>query len=116
MWISRKEFDSIRADRDKATAENRVLADQNIAQRNTIEWMCVHATRIEHERAVLVHNYMGIALPTRDLTIDKAPARAEVPIDIPGVLGQPAMFDDVGDKAAAAMGLDWDHTGKLAHK
>ncbi len=110
MWISRTHYEDTRLDAMRHSTEAAVLAQQNIALRTTIEWLCMRLTQVEKERGLLVRNYMGITIETPD--IRPAPVAREVPTDIPSMLGA-ALFSDVGDNQARAMGIDWDAEGRV---
>ena len=114
MWISRAHYDDTRLDAEKWRTAARIQADQNIAQRATIEWLCTRLTQVERERALLIQNYMGIAVEVPD--IRPAPT-VEVPL--PATLERfqgAGMFDDVGDKAARELGIDWGPDGRIVAK
>jgi S-adenosylmethionine synthetase len=108
VWIDRKTYDALRLDYAKANEEARVLDAQNIALRTTLDWLMLRMTFLEKERAVMIQHYMGITLEVPEVSPARSKA-AQVPLDIPAMLGHPpGMFSDIGDEAARKLGLDWD--------
>lgn len=106
MWISRADYDVLVERSFKANGAVEVLERQVAAQRTTMEFLAFRLTTAEHERAQLIHRYMGvsIAVPSIDLDVDRTPHDSKMS-DIPS-------FQDVGDEEAKALGLDWDEQGR----
>lgn len=123
MWVDRREYEALRSDRDKCWSEARVLAEQNHVLQTTVNWLCTRTTQLEKERAALVFNYMGVKVETPEYAPAPASRRAavamtttaEVPLDIPGVLGQSGMFNDIGDTEAKRLGIGWDEQGAVRY-
>lgn len=113
MWIKRELFERLIGGRDQALGQAQELARRVIAQDTTIDWMKVRLTQLEYERAQLIHNYMGVKLPVLEITKDIPVERS--PLSVEQVLNQTINFDDIGDEAAKAQGLDWDSEGRLLH-
>lgn len=105
MWISRAAFETLSAERIKAAEEARVLAQQNAAQQITMDWLRVRNEQVERERAQLLWQYVGI--------------KVQIPVAMPApsapeeVLSGGNAFEDIGDAAAAAAGIDWNPDGTL---
>lgn len=118
MWITRKHYDDMRLDVAKCREEARVLDQQNVHLQHTVSELCQRLNVSEHERVLLIKNYMGITLPAPEFVPSPASVRnahraPEVPLDIPAVLGAGGMFGDMGDTEAKKLGIDWDGTGKV---
>ena len=106
MWISRAAFETLSAERIKATEEARVLAHQNAAQQITMDWLRVRNEQVERERAQLLWQYVGIKT--------QIPIAVAAPKSPDDVLSGGNAFEDIGDAAAAAAGIDWNLDGTLA--
>ena len=105
MWISRRAFEQLTAERIQASERARVLSDQNTAIKAMNDWLRLYVQRIEHERAILMKKYMGIIVPT--------PTFAEPEQDDRDLLGGTSLFQDVGDEQAKKLGIDWADDGTL---
>lgn len=107
MWISAHVFESLVRDRSLAEGRVAVLERENVATRTTMDWMTMRLTQLEHERATLIYQFMGvkIAVPTIE-----APLASIEASDINSVLPS---FNDVGDEEAARLGLGWNDQGEL---
>jgi hypothetical protein len=110
MWIKRTLFERLMTEKARAEGAAATLAQRITAQDAAISWMQVRLTQLEYERAQLINNYMGIKLPV--LEIAKTETAAPL-ITTETLLNQTVSFDDIGDEAAKAMGLDWDSEGRL---
>lgn len=120
MWVSRKHYDDLRSERVKCHEEARVLAQQNAVLQGIVDSLCQRLTISEHERILLLKNYMGLTLPepqfaAAPIAISSAPGKtpAEVPLDVPAMLGTQSMFSDMGDDAARKLGVNWDDLGNV---
>ena len=106
MFINREVFDTLNAARLKAEGAVGAQATQ-IAQLVThIEWMQTRVTQLEFERAQLIKRYMNVDLPV--------PQFEAAPPQHPD-LNQTMSFNDVGDRAAAEMGLAWRDDGTVQY-
>lgn len=117
MIISRVAYNDMLAELAKLREESRVLNQQNVTLRSTVEWFMVRTTQLEKERAILVDHYMGVKLETPQYVpprLGPDPVR-EVPVDIPEMLGS-VNFGDMGNDAARAHGLDWDASGNVVKR
>ncbi len=106
MFFSKKALE-FASDAAAANAKAALLYAQVLALQTTVDWMRVRVNQLEHERAVLVENYMGVKIQVP--TIEPAP---EAPRSVESLLGQSLDFNDVGDRAAAALGLGWNDNGE----
>lgn len=104
MWIARPEYDRLIEARGKLDA----VLQRCAAQQTTNEWLMMRLTQLEHERAVLIQNYMGVKVPVPEIG-----TKADT-VDIDQLLRNPgALFADVGDEEAERMGLDWAPDGTV---
>lgn len=103
MWISRRAFDTLTAERITAAAEARVLADQNAAYKITMDWMRHRVQQLEHERAYLLKTYMGVVV--------QVPTFVKPEPEQDDVLGGANIFQDIGHEAAERLGIKWDELG-----
>lgn len=105
MWITRAAFDALNAERIKAAEEARVLAHQNATLQITLDWFRVSAEKWERERAHLLKTYMGVVVDV--------PHYVKPEPDTEDVMGGANIFQDIGDKAAKELGVDWDSMGAV---
>ena len=106
MWITREIFGTLNAARLKAEGTVGAQSTQ-IAQLTThIEWMQMRVTQLEFERAQFIKRYMAVDVPV--------PSFESAPPAHPD-LNQTMSFNDVGDKAAAEMGLAWREDGTVQY-
>lgn len=104
MWIARKEYERLAA----MSGQNQALIARTAAQQTTNEWLMMRLTQLEHERAVLIQNYMGVKIPVPEI------GKAAETVDIDQILRNPgALFADVGDEEAERLGLDWAPDGTV---
>jgi hypothetical protein len=70
-----------------------------------MNWLTVRVSQLEHERSILLRDYMGVTVPA--LTIRRDTPQTE-PLD------SPVSFSDVGDDEAKRLGIDWNpETGEI---
>lgn len=112
MWISQKHYDDLRMEATKCREEARVLADQNRALQNALDWLMQHATQLEKERAALLFRFMDIKIEVPEYAPARPKPRAVDP-NLPAMLGNAGLFTDVGDDQAAKMGIGWDPDGTV---
>lgn len=105
MWITRAAFDTLNAERIKASEEARVLFDQNVTLKATMTWAIQRVEHVERERALLLKQYMGVAVQVPTF-VNPEPDREDV-------LGGANMFNDIGDDAAKRLGREWNDDGTL---
>lgn len=108
MWISRLSYDDLRDKALKADAALLELRTYNIQLNATFDWMKLRLYQVEHERAQLIENYMGVKITVP--TIEPAP-----PVSLSDVLGETVSFADIGDEEAAKQGANWNELGELVH-
>lgn len=105
MWIKRDIYDTLNAERIKAMEEARVLFDQNATLRSTMTWALRRVEHVELEKAMLLKQYMGIAVKVPSYVVPE-PTNDDV-------LGGANMWNDVGDDEAKRRGIDWADDGTL---
>ena len=106
MWIKRSEYRQLVQDTAAALGARDAMQRQVDAQKVNQDWMVLRLTQLEHERAQLIHNYMGVkvTVPTIELDVPVTPESSAIGSDLPS-------FNDVGDEEAKKLGLDWDDDG-----
>jgi len=105
MWIRRKDWDALNAERVKAAEEARVLFDQNSTLRATMQWAIQRVEHVEIERALLLKQYMGVSV--------QVPQFVKPEPDETEAIGGAHIFNDIGDDEAKRRGIGWDETGAL---
>ena len=105
MWISRAEWERVTAERIKASEEARVLFDQNVTLKTTMEWAIQRVEHVEIERAMLLKQYMGVSVQVPRF-IKEEPNQDEA-------FGGANIFNDIGDEEAKRRGLKWDPAGSI---
>ena len=108
MWINKKLFFDTHDARVRAEAIRDQLAQHNKALEVTLDWMRVRLTQLEHERAILINNYMGISVPVPSVVRERPTADAD-----PYHTTQ--TFHDMGDKEAERQGIGWAPDGTLLY-
>ncbi len=111
MWLSRQHYDDLRLEWAKNHEEARVLAQQNTAMQTTLDWMRVQLNQAQAERSHFMHLYSGVKVPAPE--IERVSAAQERVVDAQNGLPN---FDDIGDEAAAQLGVGWDEAGVIAYK
>ena len=109
MWISQGMFEELLKARAKAEGEAHGLAQNNRALEVTMDWLRVRVTQLEHERAILISNYMGINVPTP--TIAKVPNPGQLRDNYHAV----PHFNDIGDDEASRLGVSWNEDGTVKY-
>ncbi len=107
MWISKQAFEDLLKRQYEAVGTAQALERQVLSQKSTMEWMTFRLTQLEHERAQLIFNYMGIKI---------AVPSVEAPVDskrVADALNETVDFRDVGDVEAARLGLGWNEAGEV---
>ena len=102
MFISRAVYQDLRESLVAAQAERDTQHAQISALNTTCDWFRVRITQLEHERALMLQNYLGVTIPTMSIEKVASPASVRPSYDpVPH-------FDDVGDEEAKRMGIDWN--------
>ena len=109
MWVDRKLFDDLRLAEANQRGVATTLKEEVISLRSTLDWMRVRLTQLEHERAVLISNYMGITVTAP--RFEKAPQTS----DFNHPLQALPSFEDVGDEEAARLGVGHNPDGTLRY-
>ena len=109
MFISRTHYDDLRLDAAKHSEAARILSEQNRALQTTMDWMRVQINQLSHEKAQLLFNYTGVKIASPEIVPSAPPANIE------DILGATAHFDDIGDDAAAKLGIFYNTDGTLRY-
>jgi hypothetical protein len=116
------------AKRELAEARTRIdgLERALAVAQNNFEWARVRLNAVEQERAILIDRVMGVRVPVPEMsrepaaagTVATGPREAEdARSALLAGLGLPLnIFDDIGDTAAAAAGLDHDDLDNVVPK
>ena len=107
MWINRDIVANLQIEHASARAEVRVLAEQNKVLQVNLDWLRTRVNQLEHERAQLIFNYMGVKIAVPEIQTVKQ--------DDVHPLNAIPHFNDVGDDEAARMGIGWDQEGRVAY-
>lgn len=110
MWVDKKVYQHYHDEWVKCHEEARVLSQQNLALHTTMDWMRMRVNQLEHERAMLIQNYMGVKIEVPTIR-----SKEDVTM-VPPTLGGRSIFDDMGDAAAKAEGVAWDDSGKVVYR
>lgn len=107
MWMSRNVWDEERQAR--VLAEARLFDNKayNIQLAAMNDWLKLRLTQLEHERAQLIHNYMGVKI--------SVPTIEPEPVKLSDVLGETVSFDDMGDTEAQKHGVEWNELGEVVY-
>lgn len=108
MWISRQMFTELVKDRSEASGVAQALEKQNIALQATMDWLRMRLTQLEHERAQLIYNYMGVKINVP--TLEPAPTAK-----LSDIVNEAVSFDDMGDTEAAKLGIGWNEAGEVEY-
>ena len=117
MWISKAHHAEIvdrfiAAEHASALAvvERDALRLRLVALDTTMDWFRVRITQLEHERALMLQNYLGVTVPA--LSIEKTPSPTSVRPSYDAV----PHFDDMGDTEAKKHGITWNpETGEVSY-
>lgn len=101
MFLTRRVYDDLKDDLSKLRAESSALTQVNAQLNAHIEWMRVRLTQVEMERAQLLKRYMNVDVPTPTFEEDHQSVDPNQTLD----------FQDVGDKLAKELGLEWTNDG-----
>ena len=112
MWIDRQTYDDLRLDAAEARGAKQALERQVSALDTTMDWMRVRVNQLEEERAQLLFTYTGVKVSVPKISrapeIDPTPYRR--------TMDEMPSFEDVGNEAAAALGLSWNPDGTMSVK
>ena len=107
MWITRETFTDLLNDKFDAEGEARTLAEQNKVLQVNLDWLRTRVNQLEHERAQLIFNYMGVKIAVPEIQTVKQ--------DDVHPLNAIPHFNDVGDAEANRLGIGWDQEGRVAY-
>lgn len=127
MWVSRTHyealFENITRERTKSAGLEARLASMQATQ----DWLTNHVNRLENERRILTEARLGLSFPQPIIERSEPNADAEetmrggvvhgVPEDsLPLAQLMSASMEDIGDAAAAALGVEHDAQGNVQYK
>ena len=107
MWINRKTFDEILHERSQYQGVAQALEQQNRVLQVNLDWLRTRVNQLEHERAQLIFNYMGVKIAVPEIQTVKQ--------DDVHPLNAIPHFNDVGDAEANRLGIGWDQEGRVAY-
>ena len=110
MWISQKAFIEMQQRLADAVAHQQAAVAALRANETTLGWFMHRLTQIEQERSKLIFNYTGVKV--------EAPSyEKETPIQsgVSNPLNTLPNWNDVGDKVAAELGIDWNQEGEVIY-
>lgn len=107
MWISTKAWLAHQEALLQFAADVRAAREQVKSQEITLGWFMHRLTQVEAERAKMIFSFTGVKVeaPTYE--------KEEIQSGINNPLNALPNFNDVGDKAAAELGIDWNKEGEL---
>lgn len=110
MWISQAAYLKDREDAITLRVERDVANQRALAQELTINWFMARLTQVEQERSRLIYNFTGVKVdaPTYEKASETSPVLENPLNSLPN-------FNDVGDLAAAAQGIEWNTDGELVY-
>jgi hypothetical protein len=109
MWLSRAVYATEHDARIKAESINAAIVTHNAALKTTADWLMMRLTQLEMQNAQLLKTYLGVTIPVPSFEPDTPRISAS------DILNQTMSFDDMGDAAAVAAGIDWDEQGELIY-
>jgi len=110
MWMSKAIYADQHDRLVKAEAIVESVKIHNAALHTTMDWMRLRLNQLEHERAQLIHNYMGVQIAVPNIEPSR---QSDNPADL---FNQVPSYDDVGDAEADRMGIGWDDDGQFVAK
>lgn len=117
MWISRKTYETygkqvseITHERIAAQVRAATLVEQNKVLQTNLDWLRVRVNQLEHERAQLLWNYLGVKVQIPE--IQRVSPTADTP---PHPLSELPSFNDVGEAEAKRLGIEWDAEGRVVY-
>ena len=111
MWVNRQVYQELREALVAVTAVRDAQTANLAAVHTTLDWFRVRITQLEHERALLLQNYLGVTVPS--LSIEKAPTS---PTSIRPSYDPVPHFQDIGDDEAKRLGVEWNpETGEVVY-
>ena len=109
MWIDRKTYDDLRLENAKLQGVCQEQARGNASLQASFDWLRMRVNQLEHERAKLIENYMGIKV--------EVPEVVQVRQDREGAHALSSavqnFFTDMGDDAAAKAGITFNDDGTV---
>lgn len=126
MWLSSEKFWKMVEGLALANERTRVAEAKVAAMQATQDWLTTHVNRLENERRILTEARLGLSLPQPIIEkVSEQPESIEpdretmrgIPHDsVPLAQMMAASLEDVGDEAAAALGITHDPHGFVQYK
>jgi hypothetical protein len=127
MWISGDRFWTMVEALALANERARAIEQKVASMQATQDWLTNHVNRLEHERRILTEARLGLSFPQPIIERSDPNADAEetmrggvvhgIPDDsLPLAQLMSASMEDVGDAAAAALGIETDAQGNISYK
>jgi len=110
MWMSKAMYAEQHDRLVKAEAVVQSVQIHNAALHTTMDWMRLRLNQLEHERARLIENYMGVRISVPNIE----PAQSTD--NNADLFNQVPSYEDVGDTEAERMGIGWDEDGQFVAK
>jgi hypothetical protein len=109
MWISQRLWIQEREDAIRLRLERDVAVAHAKQQENTLAWFMHRLTQVEQERSKLIYNFTGVKVdaPTYE--------KEEIQSGVSNPLNALPTWNDVGDKVAAELGIDWNKEGEVIY-
>ena len=109
MFRTTATIDRLTIELARAQGELRANERTLTALETTMDWMRTRLTQLEHERAMLIQNYMGITIKVPTVEKQHTPSPHVNP------LFAAPNFEDVGEDEAARMGISHNPDGTLRY-
>lgn len=127
MWISRTHYEMLFENLTRERTKSAGLEARLASMQATQDWLTNHVNRLENERRILTEARLGLAFPQPVIEKVEPNADAEermsggvvhgVPEDsLPLAQLMSASMEDIGDAAAAALGIETDAHGNVTYK
>lgn len=110
MWVNRLVWESLNARLTSAEAVKTTQEHHNRALEVSCDWLRVRLTQLEHERAQLIYQLLGIKVPVPEI-VPAPPSR----ITSESILNSVPSFEDIGDAMAIKLGISHNPDGTLRY-
>ena len=111
MWVDRQTWTALETRATAAEAVKAQLDRHNNALEVSCDWLRVRLTQLEHERAQLIYQLLGVKVPVPEIERASAPR-----ITSDTILNSTPSFADLGDAEAAKLGIFHNPDGTLRYE
>lgn len=111
MWVDRQTWTALEARAIAAEAVTAQLDRHNNALEVSCDWLRVRLTQLEHERAQLIYQLLGVKVPVPE--IERAPAPR---VTAESILNSTVSFADLGETEAAKLGIFHNPDGTIRYE